>query len=153
MINIRKVSTKDLDAISNLYMQLNEAESPFDNNLDKNYYHTEENKQRILKEIRSRKQTFLVAEENHQVIGCINGYIDDGPYYIEKVAYLNNLCVDKNFRKQGIGKLLINAFYEKMKEQGAKFVKLNAFKGNHPAVSFYEKEGFTEYSVYYQKKL
>lgn len=150
---IRKVSTKDLDAISNLYMQLNEAESPFDNNLDKNYYHTEENKQRVLKEIRSRKQTFLVAEENHQVIGFINGYIDDSPYYIKKVAYLNNLCVDKNFRKQGIGKLLTNTFYEKMKEQGAKFVKLNAFKGNHPAVSFYEKEGFTEYSVYYQKKL
>ncbi len=47
----------------------------------------------------------------------------------------------------------MDTFCEKMNEQGAKFIKINAFRENEPAVSLYEKEGFQEYSVYYTKKL
>jgi ribosomal protein S18 acetylase RimI-like enzyme len=70
-----------------------------------------------------------------------------------KVKNLKGMCVDKKVRKQGIGKKLIDAFSDIAKKKGAKYVKLNAFENNIPAISLYKKEGFEEYSVYYMKKI
>ena len=69
------------------------------------------------------------------------------------MAYLDCLCVDKASRKQGIGKKLIDEFSSIVKKKGTKYVKLNAFENNTPAVSLYKKEGFEEYSIYYMKKI
>lgn len=154
MVIIRKAKVSDFDAIFDLRKQLWEAELPFDSNIKKDYYETEEAREELLKAIRSRKNLFLVAEENHKILGVVDGCMDSHcKYYVQKVGYLAHLCVDKNHRKQGIGKLLIDAFAEKMSEQGAKFIKLCAFRNNQPAVSLYEKEGFQEYSVYYTKRI
>ncbi len=154
LVIIRKAKLSDFDAILDLCKQLWEAELPFDSNLKKDYYETEEARNNVLKAIKARKKLLLVAEEKHNVVGMIDGYMDSNcKYYNEKVGYLDHLCVDKNHRKQGMGKLLMDAFCEKMNEQGAKFIKINAFRENEPAVSLYEKEGFQEYSVYYTKKL
>ena len=154
MVIVRKAKLNDFDAIFDLRKQLWKAELPFDTNLKKDYYETEEAKKELLKAIRARKNIFLVAEENQKILGIVDGCMDSNcKYYNEKVGYLDHLCVDKNHRKQGIGKLLMDAFVEKMKEQGAKFIKINAFRKNEPAVSLYEKEGYQEYSVYYTKKI
>lgn len=153
MIKVRKVKVSDFNDVFNLYKQLYEAECPFDDNLNEKHYETEEAKNNVLKRIRSRKRIVLVAEENNKVIGIIDGYIMNCSQYVKKVAYLDHLCVDKEFRKNGIGKLLIDSFEEKMKEQGAKFIKLNAFKENYPAVCLYDKVSFKEYSVYYVKRI
>lgn len=69
------------------------------------------------------------------------------------MAYLDCLCVDKVSRKQGVGKKLIDEFSSIVKKKGAKYVKLNAFENNTPAVNLYKKEGFEEYSIYYMKKI
>ncbi len=154
MILIRKAKISDFDAIFDLCKQLWEAELPFDSNIKKDYYETEEAKKEVLKAIRARKKLILVAEKNHNVVGMVDGYMDSKcKYYDQKVGYLDHLCVHKNHRKQGIGKLLMDAFSEKMKEKGAKFIKLNVFRENEQAVSLYEKENFNEYSLYYIKKL
>ena len=153
MIKIRKVKKSDFYDVFNLYKELYLAECPFDDNLNINYYETEESKEKVLKSIKSRKKTFLVAEENDKVIGLIDGYMLNCTQYVHKVAYLDHLCVSINHKKKGIGKLLISSFETKMKEQGAKFIKLNAFSENHPAISLYKKEDFSQYSVYYLKNL
>ena len=153
MIKIRKVKSTDFNEVFELYKQLYDAECPFDDNLNKKYYETEEAKNNVLNRIRSRKKIVLVAEENKKVIGIIDGYIMNCSQYVKKVGYLDHLCVDKEFRKKGIGKLLIECFEDKMKEKGAKFIKLNAFRNNISATFLYEKEGFNEYSVYYIKSI
>ncbi|MBE5819475.1 MAG: GNAT family N-acetyltransferase [Clostridiales bacterium] len=153
MVKIRKVKKSDFYDVFNLYKELYLAECPFDDNLNINYYETKESKNKVLKSIKSRKKTFLVAEEKDKVIGFVDGYMLNYSQYIHKVAYLDHLCVNINYRKRGIGKLLINSFEEKMKEQGAKFIKLNAFSENHAAISLYKKEDFSQYSVYYLKTI
>lgn len=92
---------------------------------------------------------------DEKVVAYVNGYIVENSeiYYKEPVAYLDCLCVDKDARKQGIGKKLIDEFSNIVKEKGAKYVKLNAFENNIPAVNLYKKEGFEEYSIYYMKKI
>ncbi len=154
MINIRKAKKGDFDKILKLAKELYEAELPFDKNLKKNYYNNKKEIKDLKKSISSRKKTFLVAQQDDDIIGYVDGYlIDKEETYIEKVAYLDHLCVSKKYRKQGIGKILIDEFTKIMKEKSAKFIKLNAFENNVPAVSLYKKENFKEYSIYYMKEI
>lgn len=154
MVNIRKAKKADFDKILKLAKELHEAELPFDKNLNKNYYDNKKEIKDLKKSILSRKKVFLVADSNNDVIAYINGYLlDKEEAYIQKVAYLDNLCVSEEYRKQGIGKMLIDEFTKIMKEKGAKFIKLNAFENNIPAVSLYKKENFKEYSIYYMKEI
>ena len=152
MINIRKSKKCDIEKILKLAEELYQAELPFDKNLNPNYYTNQKAKDDLQKSISSRKRTFLVAEENDNLVGYVDGYIIE-EVYIEKVAYLDHLCVSKKYRGRGIGKTLIDEFTKIMKEKGAKYIKLNAFENNIPAVSLYKKENFKEYSVYYMKEI
>ena len=126
-----------------------------DKNLKNDSYLSDVYKERQLKYIASRKKIYLVLENDGKLVGYINGYIVENTdiYYKEPVAYLDCLCIDKSVRKQGLGKKLIDEFTSIVKQKGVKYIKLNAFENNIPAMNLYKKEGFEEYSVYYMKKI
>ena len=157
MLNIRKAKKSDIDDILVLADQLRKAEVPLDKtkNLKEDSFRTERYREIQLKHISARKKLFLVAESDEKIVGYVNGYIvrNAEMYYKEPVAYLDCLCVSKTYRKRGIGKNLIDEFCKIVKEKGARYVKLNAFENNIPAVNLYKKEGFEEYSVYYMKRI
>ncbi len=152
-MNIRKAKIEDYDKIIELYKELYDAEKIFDKNLSSTYNVSEKQKEEIQKRIKSRKEIFLVAEEDDKIIGLIDGYIIDNSNHIEKVGYLDHLCVNKKYRKLGIGENLIKEFSNKMKNKNVTYLKLNAFEKNLPAIALYEKLGFEEYSIYYMKKI
>ena len=154
---IRKAKRSDIDEIIKIADQLRKAEAPLDKtkNIKLNSYLSEEYKKKELEYIASRKKIFLVAVIDEKIVGYVNGYVFENSdiYYKKPVAYLDCLCVDKSVRKQGIGESLIDEFTKMVKERGAKYIKLNAFENNIPAVSLYKKLGYEEYSVYYMKKI
>ena len=55
---------------------------------------------------------------------------------------LNDLYVDKDYRKQGIGEKLIKTAMEFAKNDNANFVELSTAVDNYSAQSVYEKIGF-----------
>ena len=55
---------------------------------------------------------------------------------------LNDLYVDSNYRKRGIGEALIKAAMHFAKGEGATFVQLETAVDNHTAQSLYEAIGF-----------
>lgn len=57
-------------------------------------------------------------------------------------AYLYGICVDGNFRGQGIGKKLIENICEYLKAQGVKLIELTVAPENKEAIALYEKLGF-----------
>ena len=152
-MNIRKVNINDYDDVANLYTQLFDAEKGFDDNIVDTYIIDEKVEKIIKKRIKSRKEIFLVAEIDNKIVGLIDGYIIESICYKEKVAYLDHICVDKNHRNNDIGSKLIEEFSKKVEKKGAKYIKLNAFEENIPAVSLYRKHGFEKYSIYYMKKI
>ena len=156
-IIIRRAKKSDIEDIIKLADQLRKTETPLDKtkNIKEDSYLSDIYREKELKYISSRKKIFLVAEIDKNIIGYVNGYIVENSdiYYRDSVAYLDCLCVDKASRKQGIGKKLIDEFSSIVKKKGTKYVKLNAFENNTPAVSLYKKEGFEEYSIYYMKKI
>ena len=130
-MKIRSAKIDDCDAITSLYKQLKS----------------------IRKKINSRKEILLVAEMDQKIVGVIDGYIIDSIHYKEKVSFLEHLCVDKKYRKKRIATELIQEFSNKSKEKGAPYIKLYAFEKNSNAIKLYNKLGFVESTILYNKKI
>ncbi|MFZ2024672.1 MAG: GNAT family N-acetyltransferase [Microgenomates group bacterium] len=76
----------------------------------------------------------LLMEDNGEIIGSAFGSFDGRRGYIQK------LVVRKDYRKQGIGRQLVDKIIEKLRAVGALYIPINPEKC---VVPFYEKCGFT----------
>ena len=72
--------------------------------------------------------------------GKIAGYI--GSHNVLGEVYITNVAVFPQFRRNGIGKALVELLVSKMKAENADFVTLEVRKSNQGAISLYEKCGF-----------
>jgi GNAT superfamily N-acetyltransferase len=62
---------------------------------------------------------------------------------VEGSYYLDALCVDERFRKQGIGGKLIDLTAARARQEGFSSLSLIAFRDNTSARRLYEKKGFS----------
>jgi ribosomal protein S18 acetylase RimI-like enzyme len=85
-----------------------------------------------------RGEGFLVAEAE----GKIRGYVDVLARRWEGTAWVANLAVDVDYRRQGIGRRLMGHAEQWAREQGLGTVVVETSTKNYPAVSFYEALGF-----------
>lgn len=78
----------------------------------------------------------FVAVDNEVICGyCgVNTILDEG--------YITNVAVLENYRKQGIGRMLVNALLDFAKEKSLAFLTLEVRKSNTPAINLYSKNGF-----------
>ncbi|KYK34842.1 MAG: hypothetical protein AYK22_04620 [Thermoplasmatales archaeon SG8-52-3] len=81
---------------------------------------------------------FIIAEENHKIIGFLIG-VKINPEY----AKILMLAVSKNHRKQGIGSKLLNQFFKVILFEKIKKIDLEVRIKNKTAIKFYKKHGFT----------
>ena len=72
--------------------------------------------------------------------GEIAGYI--GSHNILGEVYITNVAVFPEFRRRGVGRLLVEFLVGEMKSEKADFVTLEVRKSNLNAISLYEKCGF-----------
>jgi len=87
----------------------------------------------------------FIAEENNNIIGlCIinireikNHHMFHDMTNIE----IENICIDEDYRKKGIGKILFEEVKKFAKEINAKNIELSVWKFNQDAINFYEKMG------------
>lgn len=110
------------------------------NNVDDSY-------EGIKKLVTKNPLTCFVAEENGTIIGTILAG-NDG-----RRGYVYHLCVAEDFRKQGIGKKLIDVMLEGMKQEGISKVALVVFAYNDTANAFYEKIGFSKRDDLYYRNI
>jgi GNAT superfamily N-acetyltransferase len=57
------------------------------------------------------------------------------------------MFVLEKYRGQGIGTRLFNAFFSWAKKKGAKRKLVMAYAPNSEAISFYKKQGFSDYAL------
>ena len=147
---IRKATLKDLQRIQELNNELFELElENFDKYLIKDWPLSNEGKQYFENAI---KESFvIVAEKDDKIVGYLLGEESNIPYYNFKIAELCNMCVDSNYRKQGIGNALYKEFEKSFNEQGiTHFIVTASFK-NENAKAFYKKMGFEEANLTFTK--
>ena len=107
--------------------------------------------------LRDPERPIFVALEGSFVAGyCFcqhREYQDSTVLTDRKELYIDDLCVDENYRGRGIAQMLYAHTQEYAKHTGCTWITLNVWQGNHGAEKFYEKMGMTPRSTTMEMKL
>ncbi len=92
----------------------------------------------IEKKIQRDPDLFLVAESNKEIIGSIIGGYDG------RRGMIYHLAVRQDFRKQGVGDLLLGEVEKRLQAKGCVKCYLLVVAENERAINFYENRGWVE---------
>jgi len=92
--------------------------------------------------LENNESVIFVALADDKPIGFTQLYPKYSSARLTKNWILNDLFVDLDYRKQGIGEALIKTVMDFAKTQGATFVRLETAVDNYTAQSLYETIGF-----------
>lgn len=92
----------------------------------------------IASELNNPLSYWLVAE----VDGIVAGYV--GSQSVLDAADIMNLAVAPDYRQQGIGQALIKSLVTHLQQKNVIALLLEVRVSNTPAISLYEKMGFTQ---------
>ena len=85
----------------------------------------------------------LGVENNKKVIACVSAFEETNPDLPQKVQYrIRALCVDENYRMQGIARALFIKIMDEIVARGAQAMW---FTARVHLVKFYNSLGFKEY--------
>ena len=92
----------------------------------------------VASELKNKLALWLVAEEE----GRVAGYI--GSQTCGDESDVMNVAVHPDFRRRGIAEALVNSLVEELKAIDSHSLTLEVRASNVPAISLYEKLGFSE---------
>ena len=84
------------------------------------------------------EELFLVIEDREKIIGTVMGGYDGHR------GIINYLGVHPSFRGQGLGKMLLQAVEQKLKDFGCPQVNLLVWSNNSEVLDFYEKSQYSK---------
>jgi ribosomal protein S18 acetylase RimI-like enzyme len=152
MIEIRKAKLKDIDNISNLFLEayvtqadivkkhcpqhLEDMILKMDDNIFKDF---------IKKKIYSKNSVLYVSEEGKNLFGFILfSIVKNSPVYKhEKFGRIDNIYIKNEYQGKGISNQLKDVAFNWFKKKGVKRFQLFVFQNNIHAIKVYEKWGFT----------
>jgi len=92
--------------------------------------------------LENNESVIFVALDENKPVGFTQLYPKYSSARLSKNWILNDLFVNENYRKQGIGQELIKTAMDFAKIQGSTFVQLETAVDNYTAQSLYEAIGF-----------
>lgn len=123
---IREMQEKDLDQVCQI---------------EEDNFSMPWSRQAFLDSIRHPEQLYLVAEQNER----IRGYC--GMWIVLEEGQINNVAVDRKFRRQGVASAMFEAFLKQGYEMGARRFTLEVRESNQSAIALYEKFSFQNVGI------
>ena len=107
------------------------------------------------KNVYSRKSCFLVAEDEGRIVGVAIGKLDRrAPVHeVKDIGFILSMYVAEDYRRQGVGKLLMDGLSKWFRKKGISYMELHAHSDNPAALGAYEKYGFKTYLHVMRKKI
>jgi len=155
-LKIRRYRESDRDAIRRITAESFEGVS-VDNNLEKLFGlagGTDWQQRKVAgvnAELDAYTDHIFVCEADGQVAGYVTTMVDRST----RIGHIRNLAVDRNRRKAGIGKRLIDKALQYFREEEMEVAKIETMEQNDICRKFYPTFGFKEYArqIYYALRL
>lgn len=96
----------------------------------------------ILSFLKNRNNFLLLAIQNDQVLGSLNGYSLQHPHSLQPQFLLYEIDVRPEQRRKGIGQALINEFIKEARDANAFEIWVLSNEANSAAIELYKKCGF-----------
>ena len=144
-MELHQARIEDLEGVSNLF------------NLYRVFYQQtsdlEGAKTYINKRLESKDSVIFVVKDKQKYVGFIQLYPTFSSISMKRSWILNDLYVDVEARKQGIGEMLLHKAKDYAIETGAKSISLSTATDNYSAQQLYEKNGYIRDSEFYHYEL
>ncbi len=98
-------------------------------------------KEALIESLELPHSMFIVAKIGGEIVGY------GGVYITYDEAEVTNIAVKSEYRKQGIGRMLVDGVVSQAQERGANTIVLEVRESNLPAISLYEKCGFENIGI------
>ena len=96
----------------------------------------------------------MVAEDEKKLIGYLAVTIKKTDFRNRnKLALLDHLFVNEDYRKKGVGNMLIEEAVKKLRERKVPRFQLYVLKDNINAIDFYNKNKFKEFILIMEKDI
>lgn len=92
----------------------------------------------VASELNNRLSLWLVAMDGDTVAGYV------GSQSVLDGADMMNIAVHPDYRRQSIGRTLVLALCDALREKGVQFLMLEVRQSNAPAIALYEQLGFEQ---------
>jgi len=152
-MKIFKINKKNLEDAVSLECGLTKFESRFDKKLKVDMKKKNEVRKALLKAIKNKNELLLMAVHNGENIAIMTGSIEKKYIWRTSIGYLCDLYVKPEYRKKGIGKLLLKEFEKWLRMRGIKYVELTTYDANIGAKTAYGRMGFKPYTLRMIKRL
>lgn len=149
---IRRMTFEDYEQAEELFKKLHNLHAEMEPDMYKKLDCV--NKKRdFKKQVKSKNKIMLCAEENGKIVGVSNTKFCTSRMTEIKMAFMDSLYVDENFRSTGVGKKLFLETERIAKENGAKRLDLTVWNFNKGAINFYESLGMVVQRYTFEKTL
>lgn len=129
-----RATIEDLDGIAKLF------------NSYRMFYKKESNIEEATKYIKERiekeESVIFVVTNKSEYVGFIQLYPTFSSISMNKSWILNDMFVEENARKLGVGQILLNQVKKFAEESNVKSISLETAPNNYKAQRLYEKNGF-----------
>lgn len=154
MVLIRKATKEDVKDLVDFFSRMYRLNSEFDPLLATPENLEERVSKIVEKSLQSQDEMIVVAEDNKRIVGAARVIIQDRIFYVpEKEAIIQEIYVYPSYRRQGIGKEIIDFIEAELRTKGIQLLSAYFPARNLIAVSFYKKMGFREVHSKYVKRI
>lgn len=154
-IIIRKAKISDFQGIHNLIMQVHKLHVNERNDIYKDV--DPMNFEEFRTELSNSNTIYLIAELENEIVGiCFSQIKEISNNKIMKnrrILHIENICVDEDHQKKGIGKKLYNQIVELAKEKNIDNIELMVWGFNENAIKFYENLGMNIKNLKFEQKI
>ena len=150
-MEITPAATDDADTVADLWVELARDQRPYGSHL-----HGAPNRTAIRELIVQRivAGDLLVARRRDGIVGFAMFTVEEGRYaQDETTGLVENLYVDPEVRRRGIGSALLGAAEERLEESGATVVAIEAMAANEGARAFYAASGYSPHRIELEKSI
>ena len=150
-VDVRKVNINDFSSVKKLMQSVQDLHNNNRSEIhkDSKIFDKEEFSQNI--------NNIIVAEINNLVVGVVKYLIkeklENSYTNYRKVLFIDALVVDQNYRKKGIGKILMLEMEKIAKYNNCSSVELNVWAFNENAIKFYEGMGMSVKTMILEKSI
>lgn len=152
-ILINHYTSENSNEVDKLFLELQIHEHQFDDSKSTKVTNAQKYKEELLKRVKDQQGELLVAKDSSRVLGLVAWYIENEPEFDTPYAYISDIVVSIDQRGQGVGQQLLNEALAHIKATGIKRVHIGVLVDNIDTKKFYEKNGFTDYSIEMTKEL
>lgn len=154
-IIIRKAKISDFQGIHNLIMQVHKLHVNERNDIYKDVDPMDFEEFRT--ELSNSNNIYLIAELENEIVGiCFSQIKEISNNKImknRKILHIENICVDENHQKKGIGKKLYKQIVQLAKEKNIDNIELMVWGFNENAINFYKNLGMNIKNLKFEQKI